>query len=395
MLSQEDYLMIRTLKARGVYLTDIAAELGVHPKTVSRALRRGGAPSRTPVKRTSKLEPYKAQIDRLLGEGVWNAVVILREIQTAGYTGGITIVREYMAPKRVLRPSKATVRFETPPGRQLQSDWGEIVTQIGEEEVKVHFIVNTLGYSRRFHFWCTDSQDAEHTYEGLVRSFEYFGGVTEEVVVDNQKTAVLEHRTGQAPHFNERFLDLAGQYGFQPHACQPYRARTKGKDERMVGYLKQHFFVRYRAFDSWAHLNQTAEQWLREEADQRLHGTVKEIVADRFEREQPALQPLPAVRYDTAYYETRRVGWDGYIDIRGNRYSVPDDLVGQVVRVRIGLDDRVQVYSEQRLVATYTRQPRSQGWVSVPGHHRHLWQEAGQVELRSLDIYEAVATWTS
>jgi len=395
MLSQEDYLMIRTLKARGVYLTDIAAELGVHPKTVSRALRRGGAPSRTPVKRTSKLEPYKAQIDRLLGEGVWNAVVILREIQTAGYTGGITIVREYMAPKRVLRPSKATVRFETPPGRQLQSDWGEIVTQIGEEEVKVHFIVNTLGYSRRFHFWCTDSQDAEHTYEGLVRSFEYFGGVTEEVVVDNQKTAVLEHRTGQAPHFNERFLDLAGQYGFQPHACQPYRARTKGKDERMVGYLKQHFFVRYRAFDSWAHLNQTAEQWLREEADQRLHGTVKEIVADRFEREQPALQPLPAVRYDTAYYETRRVGWDGYIDIRGNRYSVPDDLVGQVVRVRIGLDDRVQVYSEQRLVATYTLQPRSQGWVSVPGHHHQLWQEALHVEQRSLDIYEAVATWTS
>jgi transposase len=330
-----------------------------------------------------------------LTEGVWNAVVIWREIQAAGYTGGITIVREYVTPKRALRPSKATVRFETPAGRQLQSDWGEIVTVIAEQEVKVHFIANTLGYSRRFHFWCTDSEDAEHTYEGLVRSFEYFGGVTEEVLVDNQKTAVLEHRTGQSPQFNTRFVDLADHYGFQPRACQPYRAQTKGKDERMVGYIKQHFFVRYRAFESWAHLNQLAEQWLAQEADQRLHGTVKEVVAERFERERPALQPLPAVPYDTAYYETRRVGWDGYIDVRGNRYSVPDDLVGQVVTVRIGLDDQLQVYCADRLVAQYLLQARAQGWVSVPGHHTRLWQAALQVEQRPLDVYEEVVTWTS
>jgi transposase len=395
MLSQEDYIVIKTLKARGVYNTDIAAELGVHPKTVSRALKRGSAPTPPRAKRSSKLDPYKPQIDQLLAEGVWNAVVILREIQAAGYSGGVTIVREYVTPKRVLRPSKATVRFETPAGRQLQSDWGEIVTVIAGQEVKVHFIANTLGYSRRFHFWCTDSEDAEHTYEGLVRSFEYFGGVTEEVLVDNQKTAVLEHRTGQTPQFNARFVDLAGHYGFQPRACQPYRAQTKGKDERMVGYIKQHFFVRYRAFESWAHLNQLAEQWLAQEADQRLHGTVKEVVGERFERERPVLQPLPAVRYDTAYYETRRVAWDGYIDVRGNRYSVPDDLVGQVVTVRIGLDDQVQVYSDDRLVAGYLLQPRAQGWVSVPGHHTRLWQAALQVEQRPLDVYEEVVTWTS
>lgn len=395
MLSQEDYIVIKTLKARGVYTTDIAAELGVHPKTVSRALKRGNAPTPSRAKRSSKLDPYKPQVDQLLAEGVWNAVVILREIQAVGYTGGITIVREYITPKRALRPSKATVRFETPAGRQLQSDWGEQVTVIAEQDVKVHFIANTLGYSRRFHFWCTDSEDAEHTYEGLVRSFEYFGGVTEEVLVDNQKTAVLEHRAGQAPQFNARFVDLADHYGFQPHACQPYRARTKGKDERMVGYIKQHFFVRYRAFESWAHLNQLAEQWLAQEADQRLHGTVKEVVADRFEREQPTLQPLPAVRYDTAYYETRQVGWDGYIDVRGNRYSVPDDLVGQVVTVRIGLDEQLRVYHHDRLMADYLLQPRAQGWVSVPGHHTRLWQAALNVEQRPLDVYEEVATWTS
>ncbi len=139
MLSQEDYIVIKTLKARGVYTTDIAAELGVHPKTVSRALKRGSAPKAPRAPRSSKLDPYKPQIDHLLTGGVWNAVVILREIQAAGYAGGITIVREYVTPKRALRPSKATVRFETPAGRQLQSDWGEQVTVIAEQEMKVHF----------------------------------------------------------------------------------------------------------------------------------------------------------------------------------------------------------------------------------------------------------------
>jgi transposase len=395
MLSQEDYIVIKTLKARGVYQTDIAAELGVHPRTVSRALKRGSAPQMSRQKRSSKLDPYKAQIDQLLSEGVWNTVVILREIQAAGYDGKITIVREYVTPKRALRASKATVRFETPPGRQLQSDWGQIVTVVAGQEVKVDFIVNTLGYSRRFHFWCTDSQDAEHTYEGLVRSFEYFGGVTEEVLVDNQKTAVITHVNGQEAQFNPRFVDLAGCYGFQPRACQPYRARTKGKDERMVGYVKQNFFVRYRAFDSVEQMNLLAEHWLAEEADPRLHGTVKEVVIERFARELPALQPLPAVRYDTAYYETRQVSWDCYVEVRGNRYSVPDDLAGQVVTVRIGLDDLFQVYAGEQLVTQHRLQSRTEGWVSLPGHHTRLWQDTLHVEQRPLEAYEEATTWKS
>ena len=394
MLSKEDYAVIKALKQRGVYLKDIAAELGIHAKTVSRALKRGSAPKRAPHRRESKLDAYKATVDRLLAEGVWNAVVIYREIQAEGYAGKSTILREYITPKRALRPGRATVRFETEPGRQLQSDWGEVRTTIGGEPVKVDFQVNQLGYSRRFHFWCTDSQDAEHTYEGLIRSFEYFGGVPEEVLVDNQKAAVLEHKGQGQVQFNERFVDLAGHYGFVPKACRPYRARTKGKDERMVGYIKQHFFVRYRAFESWAHLNQLAEQWLAEEADPRLHGTVHEVVAERFKREAPALGPLPASRYDTSYRETRQVSWDSYIDVRGNRYSVPGELVGQTVIVRIGLDDLLWVYHHEVLVTSHTLQPAQQGWATVPEHHARLWQATLKVHQRPLAVYEEVAQWS-
>ena len=390
MLRKEDYRMIQILKKQGVYLKDIAEELGVDPRTVRRALKRGSVPTKERKKTESKLEPYNKTVDRLLSEGVWNTQVILREIQKEGYAGGYTILREYVQPKRPLRANRATVRFETEPGQQMQSDWGEVIVEIAGQATKVHFIVNQLGYSRRFHFWCTDSQDAEHTYEGIIRSCEYFGGTTEEVLVDNQKAAVLEHPANGKPYFNERFVDLAGQYGFTPKACKPYRARTKGKDERMVGYIKGNFFVRYRVFESWAHLNQLAEQWLREEADQRLHGTVKEVVAERFQREQPALKPLPRIRYDTSYFEFRRVSWDSYIDVRGNRYSVPAELVGQRVAVRIGLDGTLRVYQSETLVARHTVRSRQEGWSTVDKHQDRLWKDVN-VERRSLAAYEEVS----
>lgn len=394
MLKREDFVVIQALKTRGVYQKDIAEQLGVHPKTVSRALKRGGARQRERKRRGSKLDPYKSTIDRLLSEDVWNAVVILREIQAQGYAGGMTIVRQYVSPKRALRSGRATVRFETQPGQQLQSDWGEVWVEIAGEQTKVDFIVNQLGYSRRFHFWCTDSQDAEHTYEGIVRSLEAFGGVPQEVLVDNQKAAVLTHPVPGKPRFNQRFLDLSLHYGFTPRACRPYRARTKGKDERMVGYIKQHFFVRYRSFEGWTHLNQLAEQWLASEADQRLQGTVKEIVAERFAREAPHLKPLPTQRYDSAYWESRQVSWDSYIDVRGNRYSVPSPYVGQRLAIRIGLDGQFQVYADGQVVANHRLCDRCQGWVTVPEHHAALWQNTLQVEQRPLAVYEEMATWS-
>jgi transposase len=116
MIGKEDYAVIKSLEQRGVYLKDIAAELGVDPRTVSRAIKRGSAPQRERKKRSSRLNPFKARVDELLSKGVWNTMVILREIQAEGYEGGTTILKEYVQPKRALRPGKATVRFACPGG---------------------------------------------------------------------------------------------------------------------------------------------------------------------------------------------------------------------------------------------------------------------------------------
>jgi hypothetical protein len=82
MLRKEGFAMIKALHERGVHQVDIAVRLGVHPKTVSRALKRGGAPKGSRPPRGSQLAPYQARVDELLAEDVWNAVVIWREIQT-------------------------------------------------------------------------------------------------------------------------------------------------------------------------------------------------------------------------------------------------------------------------------------------------------------------------
>jgi len=398
MLKREDALMILNKRRQGMHITDIAAVLGCSERTVRRVLARGGpAPGRRPGARTSKLDPYKPLIDELVGEGVWNGRVIVAALREAGYSGGSTLVYDYLQPLRRLQPSKATVRFETPPGRQLQHDWGELDTEIAGERQRVHTAVNTLGYSRRFHVYAAPCQDAEHTYESLIRAFEHFAGVPGEVLVDNQKAAVLAHAR-EGVRFNPRFVDLGAHYGFAPRACRPRRARTKGKTERMVRYVKEHFFQRYRAFDSLAHLNRCLEQWLQEVADQRAHGTHGEVVIERFRRDEaPALQPLPRLRADTAYRFQRVAGWDGYVDVTGNRYSVPDAYCGRGVHCRQTLDGQLLIYSgaeardpRSELIARHVLTDARAGWQRQPEHHQRLWREALNVEVRDLGAYEEV-----
>jgi Transposase and inactivated derivatives len=141
-----------------------------------------------------------------------------------------------------------------------------------------------------------------------VRAFSYFGGSVKTVLVDNQKAAVLKNSNGNVV-FNAGFLLLADHYGFLPRACRPRRARTKGKVEWMVKYLKENFFVRYRRFDSFTHVNQLLEQWMADVADMRDLRQFRETPAQRFVVEQTHLQPLPATDFDTSYFDIRHVGW--------------------------------------------------------------------------------------
>jgi transposase len=390
MLTREDYLMISERHRQGVYLKDIAAELGVHPRTVRRALQRGAEPPRRPKRRASKLDPYKARIDEMLADGIWNAEVIYRDIQRAGYGGGRSILRDYIRPKRKLRPAGGTVRYETAPGHQLEHDWAERVVAIAGQPRKVYLAVHVLGYSRALHAVAMPRADAEHTYEAIAQAFEAFGGVPATVLVDNQKSAVLDWRSGQ-PRFNPRFRQMGRHYRFSPKACRPKRAQTKGKVERMVRYVSDNALAGTSpAFDSFDDLNAHLGAWCKTVANRRFHRELGESVDARLTREGPALQPLPRTRFDTAYRGQRVVSLDAYVSVEGVRYSVPGHLVGQRLNVRTQLDGWIELADlAGTVVARHRKTAGDQRVVTIAEHHAALWSQV-RVQARDLGYYAEV-----
>ncbi|MGG4024652.1 IS21-like element IS5376 family transposase, partial [Geobacillus stearothermophilus] len=175
----------------------------------------------------SKLDPFKPYLQkRMLEDGVFNSEKLFFEIRQQGYTGGKTILKDYMKPFRETAKKKYTVRYETLPGEQMQVDWKEVGEVVIEgRKVKLSLFVAVLGYSRMKYAVFTVSQDQEHLMECLIQSFKYFGGVPKKVLFDNMKT-VTDGREQGVVKWNQRFSEFASYYGFIPKVCRPYRAQT-------------------------------------------------------------------------------------------------------------------------------------------------------------------------
>lgn len=385
MLSKEDYLMIRERRADGVYICDIAQQLGVDRRTVRRALQRGSEP---PARRTgvrpSKLDPFKSLVDQLVEDGVRNAAVIFRRLQEAGYQGKARMLRVYMKPKR--RPDvTAVVRYETLPADQLQHDWTEKWLWLGGERRKVHIAVNVLGYARALHAVASLTNDAEHTYEAIQQAFEYFGGVTRTVLVDNQKAAVIGWPEGR-PTFNTRFREMGKHLGFIPKACRPRRAQTKGKVERHIQYLKNNAFADRTHFDTLEELNTYLIHWCDTVGNARKHSELKEWVRDRLRHESGFLKPLPRDRFDTDYRETRQVSLDAYVSVHGTRYSVPGHLARECVELKISLGGWIRVFHHGMLQCEHRITERAGPTVTIAEHHAAVWRDI-RVSDRPLEDY--------
>ena len=234
--------------------------------------------------------------------------------------------------------ARATLRFETPPGRQLQIDFGETRVAIGGEMVKLHLFVATLGYSRRLFVQPFGHERQSAWFDGLEAAFRHFNGVPRELLLDNPRALVDYHDPAtREVRFNARFAAFCRHWDVCPRACAPYRARTKGKDERGVGYVK-HNAIAGHDFPSWAALEAHLLHWMRAVADVRRHGTTEEAPAARFAREEAAaLRPLsgrPA--FNQVRELVRKVTSECAIELDANSYSVPWRLIGARVAVVVG-----------------------------------------------------------
>jgi transposase len=338
MLEPEAVAAMLRLKELGWGSKRIARELGVSRGTVRRYLEAGGwQPFRKP-ERKKLLDGLDDWLREQLRSHRGNADVVRQELTSEkGIVASLRTVERALAPYRqeLLAEARATVRFETAPGKQLQIDFGERLVAIGERKVKAFLFVATLGYSRLLHVRAFRHQRQEAWLDGLESAFLAFGGVPEEVLLDNARALVSEHDAEtRTVVFNQRFLAFARHWGFRPRACAPYRARTKGKTESGVGYVKRNA-VAGRSFASWEAFEAHLAAWERDIANARVHGTIGEAPAVRFARDEAArLKPIadrPPFR--SCRVLERRVRNDCAVEVDGNAYSVPWRLIGEIVEV--------------------------------------------------------------
>lgn len=356
MLQTTDIEKILSLRSCGWGFKRISKELGITRRIVKKYIQWEGRVSSTK-QRPKKLSGLDAWLAERYRQHRGNADVLRQEL-LAEHQIKVSLRTVERAVQHLrqedLAKAKATIRFETPPGKQLQIDFGSIKVLIGGESLRVFLFVATLGYSRRLYVAPFLHERQNVWFSGIEGAFSHFGGLTEEILLDNARALVESHD----PHsrtvvFNERFKAFTQYWGVKPIACAPYRARTKGKDERMVGYVKNNA-IAGREFPHWEALVRHLEKWNAEIADVRIHGTHEEKPIERFLKDEiKALKPLiPKPPFIRLREMQRVVHADACIEVDANYYSVPHKLVGQRVNVQI-IDGYVNIYQHGLEVASH------------------------------------------
>jgi transposase len=401
---------IEELRRQGLSVCGIAAVTGFDRKTVRKYL---ASPERQPrykprPKRPSQLDPFKPYIDERLIAGVWNAVVLLRELRQLGYAGGYSTVKEYLQPKREESRAAAVRRFETPPGRQAQVDWGHLGTlEMEGEESKLSGFTFTLGYSRMMMAEAALDQKLGTLLRMHEEAFRQMDGVPEEILYDRMKTVWIDIDDRGEIIWHPVFLDFARYWGFTPRLCSAYRAQTKGKVESGIKYVRRNFLCGLLGKEpsSLDDLNGQMKVWVWTVANQRVHGTTHEQPITRWQTERSRLQPIgnrPPYPYRDD--ELRRVARDAYVSWQGSRYSVPWRYAGKDVWVQERAS-RIEVRYGAERIAVHEAAGRHRV-VTHSEHHRgiplgtakrgdkiflQLRETAPVVEARSLAAYESLA----
>lgn len=330
---------IQVKKRQRMSIKAISRELGISRNTVRRYLRSERVPvAQARSAKSTKLDGYRDYLRKRVeaARPDWiPATVLFAEIAALGYTGCVRTVSGYLASWKPMPKDDPLVRFETPPGQQMQVDWGAFRLN-GR---RISLFLATLGWSRFNYGLFVDNERFDTLRDCHEQAFDAFGGVPMEALYDNMRTVVQQRNAyGRDLHrFHPGLNDLAHHYTFLPRLCRPYRAKTKGKVERSIGYIRRSFFVplvsRYQQLDQTldlAALNLEFARWLAITANARVHGTTGEVPLERLEQAQPALQVLPPTRLTVpprADQRDRKLTGPFPVEILQHPLSVYEDLL--------------------------------------------------------------------
>jgi transposase len=411
-VGQQQWEEIRQRHAVGKSVSAIARELGLDRKTVRSCLKRGAwTPYQRTAPRPSMLDAHREWLEARAPQVAYSARILYQELRMQhGYSGCYELVKVAVRPLRAASTvaSVTQMRFETAPGEQAQVDWGQVSVTLGGVRVKVHVFVMTLGYSRRGYAEGYLNERMASLLSAHERAFEHFGGSCQTLLYDRMRTVVAGLiEDGSRARLNDTFSAFADHWGYTVRLCRPYRAKTKGKVESGVKYVKGNF-VPGRSFVDLDDFNAQLAAWQAEIADVRVHGTTHQRPIDRFADEARALIPYAGRRsFLQAMVRERKVAEDWLVSIEANRYSVPFGLIGKTVQVTLEGEQWVIRYGGKVVAEHPVLAGRAQlsvrpehGPGALPRRQRQRFAQGGpraaaadandarEVQVRDLDVYE-------
>jgi len=373
---------------------EIARRVALSRKIIRRILAEKGARENpAPTKPASKLEPFHAMIKEKAETGL-SVSRILREVREQGYRGGRSILASYVQTLRgPLSPSShksVKRRFETPPSEEMQIDWSPYRLSIAGVSRVVYAFGCLLCYSRKLwvHFYSNERQST--LLEAIACAFEYFLGCALRLVLDNMATAVLGRwgPNGQ-PVWHPLFLEFARHYGFTPFACAVRDADRKGKKEKSFRLLWEDF-LKGCQFDSLEDLNQRLMVWLDQTpgvANQRVHGTTRQVPNQAWLSERQFLIQLPDKRFPVFEQSIRIVDQDSTLSIDGTRFSVPASLANHSVAVHLFAEhfEILDAHHHVLFSRRYATQADKGKLIIDPTHYANLPRRPHSLNSKRLD----------
>lgn len=346
----QDWIAVKRMYDKGVKIKQIARELKMSKNTVKRLIKLNKEPIYNRQSYSTKVDDYKDKIKEwyVSPEYSYIGTRIFRELKKLGYTGSIGPLYRFLKTLKEEKhriSSKATLRFETPMGDQAQFDWSPYKMVIGNEIREVYCFTMILCASRKKAGVFSLTSDGDAIYEAIQELFENLGGVTLEIVVDNPKALVISHESGSETKYNLNALRLAAHLGTELNACNPYRARTKGKIEKPYQYIEEQF-IKGNSYTSMMELNAAAKDFFNE-WNQAVHGTTKRIPDEMFKEEISNLLPLPKKRFMHSPLTRRKVSLDSLISVGGKKYSVPVEYVDKHLQYRIVYGYKLEIYNDK------------------------------------------------
>jgi transposase len=333
----------------------IATQLGIHRTTVQRVLAQAGLPTHVAQPRASAVDPYLPFIRETLAQfPTLTASRLHAMVRERGYLGGPDHFRHLVSLHRPRPKAEAYLRLRTLPGEQAQIDWGHFGhLAIGRARRPLMAFVMVLSYSRRIFLRFFLDARMENFLRGHVAAFEAFGGGARVLLYDNLKSAVLE-RQGEAIRFHPTLLALAGHYRFEPRPVAVARGNEKGRVERAIRYIRDHFFAA-RSFQDLAELNAQADAWCQGPAAERLWPEDRRRkVGEVFAEEQPRLIVLPDNPFPTEERTEAKAGKTPYVRFDLNDYSIPHTHVRRLLTV-VADPDQVRVLDGLEVIARHAR----------------------------------------